>query len=755
MATGNSGSFTLSGSQNFAVIINWSETYNESANTHVVSITSCQLVSYNWYGFTYYPNGTLSINGSTVVTFNSQTGTHDCTIGSQNTGYPIVPASGSSYPAAPWSSGTIAGNADGTKSVSIAANFQCFTAAGNGGSGWSVNSSQTVTLKTIPRTSSISMPATTMGSANNITITRASSSFTHTLTYFFGSATGTIATKTTSTSVSWTPPTSLATQIPNSTSGICTLTCYTYNGNTLVGTSTATVMLSVPTSIKPTITSITASRVDGTVPSSWGIYVQTKSKVTLTINGAAGAGGSTISSYSITGGGLSSTQSSVTSGFLNTSGSITFTGKVCDSRGRWSDEKTVTISVVAYAAPKFSSYSTQRCTSAGASSANGTYGRANNVFTYSACSSKNTITTAIAYKKSTASSYTNAGVSFTSGTDAVFGGGNLDTESSYDIRYTLTDAFTTITVVDTLSTASVLMDFKAGGTGLAIGKVSEKDQLECAWDADFNGDVNVANDAHVTGNSYTSRLYVHGSVPTSSTRFIYSDAITNMILRVNGVNPIVATTTAVRAGASDYGNVTLGTSGYPWKAVYGTALYGTTIYENGTSIASKYLPLAGGTVTGTLILSRTTDASGTADNKPALIVGAATGTHLELDGNELMAKASGTTTTSLYLNNEGGNVYTNGYLIHHTVLIGYGSMSQNGTLSGTVPADTRLFLIMLDDTSAWYSMAVPKLNFTSGQTLHVKATSDYYTFKITFSGTTATLTKVAAGTKTVYFIAVR
>ena len=122
MATGNSGSFTLSGSQNFAVIITWSETYNEAANTHVVSITSCQLVSYNWYGFTYYPSGTLSINGSTVVTFNSMSGTHNCTIQSQNAGYPIVPASGSSYPAAPWSSGTISGNADGTKSVSIAAN---------------------------------------------------------------------------------------------------------------------------------------------------------------------------------------------------------------------------------------------------------------------------------------------------------------------------------------------------------------------------------------------------------------------------------------------------------------------------------------------------------------------------------------------------------------------------------------------------------------------------------------------------------
>ncbi len=490
MATGNSGSFTLTGSQNFAVIIYWSETYNESANTHVVSITAAQLVSYNWYGFTYYPSGTLSINGSAVVTFNSQIGTHNCTIGSQGTGYNIIPASGSSYPAAPWSSGTISGNADGTKSVSIAASFTCYTADGRGGSGWSVSGSQTVTLHTIPRTSSISMPATTMGSANNITITRASSSFTHTLTYAFGNATGTIATKTTSTSVSWTPPTSLASQIPNNTSGTCTLTCYTYNGNTLVGTSTATVTLTVPASIKPTITGITATRVDGTVPSSWGIYVQTKSKVTLAIAGADGAGGSTISSYSITGGGLSYTQSSVTTGFLNTSGSITFTGKVCDSRGRWSDEATVTINVVAYAAPRFNSYSTQRCTSAGASSSNGTYAKSTIGFSYWSCSGKNTITTAVAYKKSSDASYTNAGVTFTSGTQFIFGGGNLSVDYSYDIRFTLTDAFGTVTVVDSQSTASVLMDFKAGGTGLAVGKVSETDscfEVSEDWDVKVYG----------------------------------------------------------------------------------------------------------------------------------------------------------------------------------------------------------------------------------------------------------------------------
>ena len=170
MAQGNSGYFTLAGSQNFAVIIYWPETYNESANTHNVSITSCQLVSYNWYEFTYYPTGGLYINGTKVVDFNSATGTHNCTIQTQGDGYPIIPASGSSYPAAPWSLNNIAGNADGTKSVSIGANFSCYTWDGKGGSGWSVNSSQTVTLRTIPRTSSVSMPATTMGNAGTISI---------------------------------------------------------------------------------------------------------------------------------------------------------------------------------------------------------------------------------------------------------------------------------------------------------------------------------------------------------------------------------------------------------------------------------------------------------------------------------------------------------------------------------------------------------------------------------------------------------
>lgn len=375
-------------------------------------------------------------------------------------------------------------NADGTKSFSLSIEAGVYTYA------VSVTASGTHTLDTIPRASTVSATNANMGSASTITITRASSSFTHTLTYSFGSTTGTIATKTTSTSVSWTPALTLANQIPNAVSGTCTITCDTYNGSTKIGSKTCTLSLTVPTSVKPTMTSVTATRVDGDVPAAWSIYVQNKSKATVKINGAAGAYGSTISSYSISGGGYSSTESSFTTGFLTSSGTITFTAKVTDSRGRVSDAKTVSISVIAYSAPSFTSYLSQRATSAGVVNDDGTYIRGLISYSYASCSGKNTVTCATYYKKSSASSWTNANKSFSSETAFTFGGGAISTESSYDVKYTITDAFTTVTILDMVSTATVLMDFKAGGKGIAIGKVSEKDKtLEIAdsWELEVHG----------------------------------------------------------------------------------------------------------------------------------------------------------------------------------------------------------------------------------------------------------------------------
>ena len=69
------------------------------------------------------------------------------------------------------------------------------------------------------------------------------------------------------------------------------------------------------------------------------------------------------------------------------------------------------------------------------------------------------------------------------------------------------------------------------------------------------------------------------------------------------------------------------------------------------------LSSSGGTITGTLTLSKTTDASGTANNSPALIIGGtATTGHIEIDNNEILCKSDDTTPTILSLNTDGGQV---------------------------------------------------------------------------------------------------
>lgn len=461
----SSGSFSGSiHSGHYVLRVDWTQTKNVSANTS--TITAKAYLVNDWsLSINARSDNKVTIDG-TAQTYASpaisSTGTHLLGTVTQ----------------------TVSHASDGSKSLDMSAVFY-IRATLSGTYYESITASANITLDSIARASTVSASNVAMGSATTIAISRASSSFTHTLTYTFGNTTGTIATKTTATSVSWTPPLTLANQIPKAVTGTCTIICTTYNGNTSIGSKTCTLTLTVPSSVKPTITSLTAARVDGAVPSTWGIYVQTKSKATLTINGAAGSYGSTISSYSITGGGYTSTASSFTTGFLNTSGTVTFTATVTDSRGRVSAAATVSISVVAYSPPSFASYLSQRCLSTGTVDDDGTYIRGLVSYSYASCSSKNTITRATYYKKASDTAWTNASAAFSSGTAFTFGGGKISTETSYDIKYTLTDAFTTIAIQDIVSTAAVVMDFKRGGKGVAVGKVSEVDNaFEVAEDWD-------------------------------------------------------------------------------------------------------------------------------------------------------------------------------------------------------------------------------------------------------------------------------
>ena len=466
----SNGSFSGSiHSGHYVLRVDWTQTKNVSANTSTIT-ANVYLVNDWSLSISGRSDNSITIDG-TAQTFASpsigSTGSHLLGTVSQ----------------------TVNHASDGSKSLTISAVFN-IRATLSGTYYGSITASATITLDSIPRASSVSAANATMGSATSISISRASSSFTHTLTYTFGSATGTIVTKTTATSVSWTPPVSLASQIPKAVTGTCTITCTTYNGSTNIGSKTCTLTLTVPASVKPTITSLTAARVDGDVPSSWGIYVQTKSKAKLTINGASGSYGSTITAYSISGGGYTTTASSFTTGFLNSSGTITFSATVTDSRGRTSAAATVSITVQAYAPPTFQSYLSQRCLSSGTINEDGTYIRGLLTFQFSSCGGKNTVSGSIKYKRTTVSTWEAVSAAFTSGAAVVFGSGGISTEYSYDVQYTLTDAFSSVSIQDIISTAAVVMDFKQGGKGVAVGKVAEKDncfEVSEDWDVRVYG----------------------------------------------------------------------------------------------------------------------------------------------------------------------------------------------------------------------------------------------------------------------------
>lgn len=124
-------------------------------------------------------------------------------------------------------------NDDGTASVTIT------TTLYNGYLKLNKTLSTTVSLPTIPRKSTVTATNTTIGTACSININQKSDSFTHTLNYSFGNLNGTIATGV-KYSYGWTIPTNFYSQIPNASSGTITINCDTYNGGTLIGSSSTT-----------------------------------------------------------------------------------------------------------------------------------------------------------------------------------------------------------------------------------------------------------------------------------------------------------------------------------------------------------------------------------------------------------------------------------------------------------------------------------------------------------------------------------
>ena len=435
--------------------------------------------------------------GSTKTVFlrkaNYQNGIASGIAGWQYTGDELGTFDGSFY--GNYTSYYITGSLFNAMAAYIAAGNNSFTIynpyASASSHGYSFNYMQlesvviTVTYEEAVSQPTVSSSSVNLGSALTIYTNRQSTATVHTISYWFGETSGAIATNV-GASVSWTPPLSLASQIPNATSGICTITCNSFVNGTLTGTRTCTVTLTVPATVVPSISSVAVEDTNETVVTKIGAYVKSLSTLSVAIT-AAGIYGSTISSYRTSLDGVTYTAASFTaSKKLSAAGDMTLTVTVTDSRGRTATY-TNTFNVLDYAVPSIKKFSAERCNSDGsAAQVDGTKVRYSFQGSVTSLNNKNGLSCVVYYKLKSATAWTTAEqmaiTSYTVTATNKLLSQTFDALYSYDIKVRLTDYFYYVEQAVSIGTKGVILDFMADGTGIGIGKVAETSgYIDCGW----------------------------------------------------------------------------------------------------------------------------------------------------------------------------------------------------------------------------------------------------------------------------------
>ena len=374
-------------------------------------------------------------------------------------------------------------DSDGAKTftISISAGLYAYSSSNCTGSG-------TFTLNQIPRKSILSASNGTLGTAQTLTVTKQASSFTHTITYSCGSASGTICTKSSNTSISWTPPIELARQNTTNSSVTVTLKIETFSGSTSIGDPDSIIIsCAIPASVAPSI-SILVSDANGW-DSRFGGYVQNKSACKVE-TASAGSYGSTIKSYSITCDGQSSSKSSETFN-LPKAGTITVTAKVTDSRGRTASASK-TINVLAYTNPAVTSVDAFRSDVNGNADNGGSYMCVKFSAAIASLSNLNTARYSVEYRTSGSSSWSNvtpsaSGYSPTNVSTVIA----ANTGSSYEVRVVAADTFSSAaSPINTVMSIYALMHIDKNNNRIGLGKVAEgTDVLDVGLNTHFRGNV--------------------------------------------------------------------------------------------------------------------------------------------------------------------------------------------------------------------------------------------------------------------------
>lgn len=413
--------------------------------------------------------------------------------------------------------------------------------------------------------------------------------------------------------------------VPNATSFTVTVKVTTIKvaggGDMSLGSNTATFTASVPSDVVPSITSFTPTGVD----QNWDLYVRTKSKVKWTPV-ATGSYSSTIVSYKVENANLNSgvlaysAGTSWTSGALNHSGEQTFTLTVTDSRGRTASTSG-NITVTNYNSPSIASAAFVRATSDGTINRTaGTYVNLTAAFTYSNIGT-NDITAKAYYKEVGAATWLPTGGTAVTITGTApnmlgsltYGAGALTISKLYDVKVALTDAYSTVEVLNIVPTVTRVFDFREGRAAFGgVAAIDNSLQVPVGWKMHIGGNevfhegrtVPIANGGTGATNAATARTNLgitlgNLGVTATAAELNYVDGVTSAIqTQLNGKaatshgNHVPTTQTANNAVYLRNDNT--------WQTI--TA---AKIGAAASSHSHSYLPLAGGTLTGAVNVQST------------------------------------------------------------------------------------------------------------------------------------------------------
>lgn len=430
------------------------------------------------------------------------------------------------YNVGPWGtvsiasgSGVIYHDSDGSKTISYSGE-----ANGKNGSYFSaIYTSGTKVLTKIPRTSSISLTASSIdiGRSQTIKVTKALSSYTDVLTYSCEGATGTISSNA-SGDVSWLIPDAIENRMTTKTSATCTITCTTKNGSTVIGSTSKTFTVTVPNTYLPSINIGNTTFINAYNNKLIGNYSSITQEYTVSSSPAANSATISDISVSVNKGTISSkTSTSATTNVLpseNTDYTLIITIKATDTRGRSKTETKNIGTVYAFVAPAVSIQNLYRSDDQGSPIPEGTY-----AYTNVLINSEYAITVATATVNNSTYNLIEAAGSWM----AILGNDDLDTKTQYNVVYSIRDQFMEDMGIPAISISQILTSMELPLSlfdngleyGVTLGEVATGPGFHIKMDNDVfeNHVISVTNedlDDYITqGMYYFSGEYTPLNIP--------------------------------------------------------------------------------------------------------------------------------------------------------------------------------------------------------------------------------------------------